>query len=282
VYDRTSQQALFDRKVTAKERDTETNTDDFGARYYSSSFGRWTSPDWSAIPAPVPYANLTNPQTLNLYAMVSDNPETFADLDGHNGAGNPSAVDFSAMSSCGAASDQTCTGDGWVTHNTDLSAKYAGVDNAATQYDQKERERIQKEQEESEFVVSPTKEAEFRYGSQARTQIVDYMLFTLNSNGELTTAVNPTDHTTQLKEKVLSGKVARACTSDAICPATKGAYFDNMSVTTGKGHSVEKRFTIDGKAARVYDPETKKAYDFVRVDASVRKGFVFNYGNDPN
>ena len=66
-----------------KERDTETNNDDFGARYYSSSFGRWTSPDWSAIPAPVPYANLTNPQTLNLYAMVSDNPETFADLDGH-------------------------------------------------------------------------------------------------------------------------------------------------------------------------------------------------------
>jgi RHS repeat-associated protein len=70
-------------KFEGKERDTETNNDDFGARYYSSAFGRWTSPDWSAIPAPVPYANLTNPQTLNLYAMVSDNPETFADLDGH-------------------------------------------------------------------------------------------------------------------------------------------------------------------------------------------------------
>jgi hypothetical protein len=27
--------------------------------------------------------NLTNPQTLNLYAMVSDDPESFADLDGH-------------------------------------------------------------------------------------------------------------------------------------------------------------------------------------------------------
>jgi len=45
--------------------------------------GRWLSADWSAVPAPVPYANLTNPQTLNLYAMVSDNPEAFADLDGH-------------------------------------------------------------------------------------------------------------------------------------------------------------------------------------------------------
>jgi RHS repeat-associated protein len=70
-------------KFEGKERDLETNNDDFGARYYSSQFGRWTSPDWSAVPAPVPYANLTNPQTLNLYAMVSDNPETFADLDGH-------------------------------------------------------------------------------------------------------------------------------------------------------------------------------------------------------
>jgi len=36
------------------------------------------------VPAPVPYANFTNPQTLNLYAMVHDDPETFADLDGHD------------------------------------------------------------------------------------------------------------------------------------------------------------------------------------------------------
>jgi len=69
-------------KFEGKERD-ETGNDDFGARYYSSVYGRWLSPDWSAIPAPVPYANMNNPQTLNLYAMVGDNPETFADLDGH-------------------------------------------------------------------------------------------------------------------------------------------------------------------------------------------------------
>jgi RHS repeat-associated protein len=72
-----------DYKFEGKERDTETGNDDFGARYYSSNFGRWLSPDWSSIPEPVPYANLTNPQTLNLYAMVQDNPESFADLDGH-------------------------------------------------------------------------------------------------------------------------------------------------------------------------------------------------------
>jgi RHS repeat-associated protein len=70
-------------KFEGKERDTETNNDDFGARYYSWRFGRWLSVDWSSVPAPVPYANLANPQTLNLYAMVSDDPESFADLDGH-------------------------------------------------------------------------------------------------------------------------------------------------------------------------------------------------------
>jgi RHS repeat-associated protein len=71
-------------KFEGKERDTETGNDDFGARYYSNRFGRWLSADWSTVPAPVPYANLTNPQTLNLYAMVADDPESFADLDGHD------------------------------------------------------------------------------------------------------------------------------------------------------------------------------------------------------
>src|SRR5712691_11005584 len=70
-------------KFEGKERDTETQNDDFGARYYSWRFGRWLSSDWSAVPAAVPYSNLTNPQTLNLYAMVADDPESFADLDGH-------------------------------------------------------------------------------------------------------------------------------------------------------------------------------------------------------
>ncbi len=81
-------------KFEGKERDSESGLDDFGARYYSSQYGRWMSADWSAIPAPVPYANLSNPQTLNLYAMVSDNPETFADLDGHCGASPTRVCDW--------------------------------------------------------------------------------------------------------------------------------------------------------------------------------------------
>ena len=71
-------------KFEGKERDAETQNDNFGAREYSWRFGRWLSADWSSVPVPVPYANLRNPQTLNLYAMVADDPESFADLDGHD------------------------------------------------------------------------------------------------------------------------------------------------------------------------------------------------------
>lgn len=70
-------------KFEGKERDTETQNDDFGARYYTWRSGRWLSSDWSPAPEPIPYADLTNPQTFNLFAMVRDNPESFADLDGH-------------------------------------------------------------------------------------------------------------------------------------------------------------------------------------------------------
>ena len=78
-------------KFEGKERDAETNNDYFGARFYTNRFGRWLSSDWSAVPIAVPYANLTNPQTLNLYSMVADDPESFADLDGHctNGPVDP-------------------------------------------------------------------------------------------------------------------------------------------------------------------------------------------------
>jgi len=74
-------------KLTDQERDAESNLDYFGARYYSSSLGRFTSADWSAIPMPVPYAGLLNPQTLNLYAYAGNNPTGAVDPDGHNYAG---------------------------------------------------------------------------------------------------------------------------------------------------------------------------------------------------
>ena len=55
---------------TQKERDTESGNDFFMARYYSSTNGVFLTPDWSTKPEGVPCADITNPQSLNLYAYV--------------------------------------------------------------------------------------------------------------------------------------------------------------------------------------------------------------------
>ncbi len=69
---------------TGKQRDSETGNDYFGARYYSSDAGRFLSPDWAAKTEPVPYAKLGNPQSLNLYDYMRDNPFSGVDPDGHD------------------------------------------------------------------------------------------------------------------------------------------------------------------------------------------------------
>lgn len=70
-------------KFASKERDSESGLDNFGARYDSSSMGRFMSPDWSASPSPIPYASLPYPQSLNLYSYVQNNPLKSTDPTGH-------------------------------------------------------------------------------------------------------------------------------------------------------------------------------------------------------
>src|SRR5437763_3772091 len=70
-----------------------TGLDYFGARYYGNWLGRWVSAEWSATPAPVPYADVRDPQSLNLYAYVRNLPTTKADNDGHD------IVDYTCMCS---------------------------------------------------------------------------------------------------------------------------------------------------------------------------------------
>jgi RHS repeat-associated protein len=72
-------------KFTGKERDTESGLDDFAARFYASSYGRFISADDSK------YSKATDPQTLNLYTYVSNNPINAVDPTGHYG-GPPGRV----------------------------------------------------------------------------------------------------------------------------------------------------------------------------------------------
>ncbi len=70
-------------RFTGKERDTESGLDNFGARYYASTTGRFMLPDWALKPLAVPYAKFGDPQTLNLYTYVENSPLNRIDADGH-------------------------------------------------------------------------------------------------------------------------------------------------------------------------------------------------------
>ncbi len=71
------QHASLTYKFTGKERDSESGLDNFGARYNSSSMGRFMSVDpsrESVSPA--------NPQSWNRYAYALNNPLAYVDRNG--------------------------------------------------------------------------------------------------------------------------------------------------------------------------------------------------------
>jgi RHS repeat-associated protein len=70
-----------------KERDTESGNDYFSARYYGSSMGRFLSPDPMFISA----ERLLDPQLLNLYSYVRNNPLSLTD---------PTGLDFYLSCQC--------------------------------------------------------------------------------------------------------------------------------------------------------------------------------------
>jgi RHS repeat-associated protein len=77
MYDYPAQHVVSTHKFTGKQRDPESTLDDFGARYYGSSLGRFMSPDSTAYVKPI------NPQSWNLYAYARNNPLLYVDPTGN-------------------------------------------------------------------------------------------------------------------------------------------------------------------------------------------------------
>src|SRR6266550_9623133 len=78
MYDCSVTQAPFVHKFTGKERDSESGLDNFGARYDSSQYGRFMTPD----PKMPSIRSLVNPQKWNKYAYTINNPLRYFDPDG--------------------------------------------------------------------------------------------------------------------------------------------------------------------------------------------------------
>jgi len=92
-------------KFTGKERDSESTLDNFGARYDSSSLGRFMGPDPLG-------GHRVDPQTLNKYSYVRNNPLNLTD---------PTGLDFNLT--CSGPDTATCEGglQGTTTTNTDAN-----------------------------------------------------------------------------------------------------------------------------------------------------------------
>jgi RHS repeat-associated protein len=143
---------------TGKERDTESGNDYFGARYYASSMGRFMSPDWAAKAEPVPYAKLDNPQSLNLYAYVLNNPLRAVDADGH---------EMNSANPCNG--NKNCTSSNTL---TDVKTTYDKKDGSTTVT-------------EVRNIVATTNNAD---GTSTRTSGTVSTSMTLSSEGKETSA----------------------------------------------------------------------------------------------
>ena len=104
---------MYDSRVrsryTGKERDTESGLDNFGARYFGSSMGRFMSPDSPG------FAHLSNPQAWNLYSYAYNNPISSVDPDGHDVASTYN------ISQCVADANTATGANGQVVANTTVT-----------------------------------------------------------------------------------------------------------------------------------------------------------------
>ena len=111
---------LSEQHFTGQIHDQESGNDYFNARYYSNSTGRFLSPD----PSGGYYADLTNPQSFNLYSYALNNPLKFTDPTGLYCAWEDGTSDDDP--SDGGGNPGECDGQGG--HWTDQSNPCMGAD----------------------------------------------------------------------------------------------------------------------------------------------------------
>jgi RHS repeat-associated protein len=259
-------------KFEGKERDSETQNDEFGARNYSWRFGRWLSADWSSLPVPVPYANLANPQTLNLYAMVADDPESFADLDGHEGGATGSGNNGTVMPGT-PCTVQGCKEDG------QSGQSRATVAQSSNQVQPQKHHPKPKPKPKPKLYVKANPAINNQRSRMLAAREVDY--HSVTANGEYAK-----DHVLGLKEKCAghcAGLSIAASGNEQRDPALihEGEYEDRQEVYIDHPYTIEKRWSIDGQPAQVLDPDnTPFDYEILHNTNDSTPHFQTEYKND--
>jgi hypothetical protein len=100
--------------------------------------GRFMSPDFNGADdytSPVPYADLSNPQSLNLYSYVGNNPLTNTDPDGHDciyangGSAYVKSGDCFSDTDPGTYVNGTVTSANYSASNNSIGFTYTNADN---------------------------------------------------------------------------------------------------------------------------------------------------------
>lgn len=245
-------------KFTGKERDSESQLDNFGARYYGSALGRFMTPDWAEKPTTVPYAVFGDPQTLNLYAYVENAPMNKADADGHGPPG-----DWSFGPDCNGGGQGDCHNKNQQLEmqeeiaglfNSEVNAYLARNDPPAANAPP----AAQKNQQGQQVLVvssdTPHERVTLNPAGVVQERDIDYTVGTMDEGNNFHRNISNNKPTITLDEKQTGGNDRPVLCSSSICSA-KGTFEDNIRVSgPGKTFSITQTFHINGskEAAKIY------------------------------
>ena len=102
-------------RCTGKERDSESGLDEFGARYYASSMGRFMTSD----PIGIMKQKFADPQQWNMYAYARNNPLSAIDVSGQFVYSIHDALTTTTLAAAGYSSS-VAKAISWENQKTDL------------------------------------------------------------------------------------------------------------------------------------------------------------------
>jgi hypothetical protein len=196
-----------------------------------------------------------DPQSLNLYVYVRNDPVTRADLDGHQNT-NGAAAD------CG---DAPCSGKG-------------STDNGPSAPAQNQKPQTVVFSDSANATPSQNKPG------AAADRTVDYQAGKMDKNGHIDSHDIDRNASLTLHEKLdPNSKTKAGNIEDKPHTETGGVYKDYQFVTAGGSFTVLRDWKVNGNSVNVLDTTTHKAFQFevVTFDTYAKPPIKTEYTNTP-